>query len=386
MKKQMIIELLFLLPVIESFAESYYGTNYVLSAPAAGQVGSTAIHRSSNAIVTWADGYTNMQYGTDVAEEWMTPEKALGPAEGASFEVVSLGRHGQITLTFPQGIGDGPGLDFTVFENSFNDSFLELAWVEVSSDGTNFVRFPNYSYTPDKVPGINGKVNPLLIFGLAGKYRQGYGTPFDLNELRTAYNAQLAGNTDFSQAFAALLANGFPLVDLNNITHVRLVDIVGDGSALDARGEVIYDPFETVISAGFDLDAIGVLNESFVPYADWAALHSVSTNGLGDMDGDTVIDFQEYRMGGDPNMASSAPVPRLGAFSNGTGFVMFEYVLSRHASGAHWVETSIDFSAWTKAVPQNSAQWIDPDFIHRSFEFPADSTARFYRLVFDTGE
>ena len=354
----------------------------MLSAPAAGQPGSTAVHMASNAIVAWADGYLDMHYGVAVDEIWMTPGKALGPAQGVAEEIVCLGRGGQITLTFPNGIGDGIGADFAVFENGVTDGFLELAHVEVSSDGTNFVRFPDYSYTEDLVETY-GTLNTRLVYGLASKYRLGYGTPFDLNELRIAYNAQLGGNTDFSSTFATALTNGFPLLDLNQITHVRLVDVVGDGSALDARGEVIYDPYATWGSAGFDLDAIGVLNESFVPYADWAELHSVSTNGLGDADGDGVVDFQEYRMGGDPNLGTSAPVPTLGTASNGTDFVVMEYTLSRHASGPVWIEASGDLSGWTNAVPQSTEQWNDPDFIHRKVQFLADATNRFYRLQFE---
>lgn len=383
MKRQIAIGIFLLLSVFGSFADdTYYATDYLPSAPAAGEAGSTATHMSSNAIVAWAAGYTNVQYGTDVDEVWMTPEKALGPAEGTSYEIIALGRGGQITLTFPNGIGDRPGADFAVFENSISDTFLELAWVEVSSDGTNFVRFPNYSDTPYAI-GAYGELYTGWVYGLAGKYRQGYGTPFDLNELRIAYNAQLAGNTDFSADFATALTNGFALLDLNNITHLRLVDIVGDGSAFDARGTVIYDPYATIGSAGFDLDAIGVLSESFIPYSDWAEFHAVSTNGLGDADSDRVIDFQEYRMGGDPNLGSSAPVPVLGVSSNGTDSVVLEYSLSRHALGSTWIETSTDLSEWTNAVPQNTEQWSDPDFIHLKVQLPADAPHHFYRLLFE---
>jgi len=35
---------------------------------------------------------------------------------------------------------------------------------------------------------------------------------------------------------------------------------VGDGSCTDSFGNVIYDPHPTEGSAGFDLDAVGVLN------------------------------------------------------------------------------------------------------------------------------
>ena len=165
--------------------ETYYGTDHVLSAPPPEAPGSTAVHMSNSTITAWADGYADVQYGTDVAEEWKQPGNALGPAQGIAEEVVCLGRGGQITLTFSGGIADGPGADFAVFENGVNDYFLELAYVEVSSDGVNFVRFPNYSYTTDPVEAF-GTVYTELIFGLASKYRRGFGMPFDLNELRIA--------------------------------------------------------------------------------------------------------------------------------------------------------------------------------------------------------
>ncbi len=194
--------------------------------------------------------------------------------------------------------------------------------------------------------------------------------------------AQLAGDTDFSPSFATALTHDFPLVDLNHITHVRLVDIIGDGSAFDARGSVIYDPYATVISAGFDLDAIGVLNEGFISYADWAVLHSVYSDVLGDADGDRVVDFQEYMLGGDPNLAASAPVPVLGSSTNGTDFVALEYALSRDAYGTTWVETSANLVEWTNAMPQANEHWRDTNFVHSAFHFQS-STNGFYRLVFE---
>jgi len=41
---------------------------------------------------------------------------------------------------------------------------------------------------------------------------------------------------------------------------VRTGDLVGDGSESDSFGHPIYDPHPTQTSAGFDLDAVGVLN------------------------------------------------------------------------------------------------------------------------------
>ena len=100
------------------------------------------------------------------------PDSALGAADAAvdPANVVVLGDSGRITLTFSGVIYNGPGFDFAVFENGFSDTFLELAWVEVSSDGTHFFRFPGFSLTPSAV-GSFGTLDPTNIEGLAGKFR-----------------------------------------------------------------------------------------------------------------------------------------------------------------------------------------------------------------------
>ena len=376
------IKMLLLLPLLGSgvFADdTYFGTNYVLSAPAAGQLGSTAVHMASNSIVAWGSGYTNLHYGVEVSEEFQTPENALGSAAGTSSDIVSLGRGGQITLTFSHGIADGLGADFAVFENSFDDVFLELAHVEVSSDGTNFVRFPNYSYTSDPVGGF-GTVYTELIYGLAGKYRQGYGTPFDLNELRIAHNAQLAGKTDFSPTFATALTNHFPLLDLDRITHVRLIDVVGDGSASDARAEVLYDPYPTIGSAGFDLDAVGVINPVKATLAEWAALHSIPPDGQTDSDFDGASDLQEFVMGGDPNDPNDTPKPALGSSATE---VLLTYTLDPFAEGTARILESPDLSFWSNAVPAQVLQKLQGDLLLIEAYFPADTPKSFFRLQFE---
>ncbi len=216
-------------------------------APAAGKAGSTAISMSSADIAGWATGYLNYLPGSNASGTFQTPALALGAATGVSTDVVSLGDSGQITLTFAGAIYNGAGADFAVFENSFSDTFLELAWVEVSSDGEHFARFKGYSFTASAV-GSYGSVDPTNIDGLAGKYRAGYGTPFDLS-----------------------LLDGTPYLDVNNVRYVRLVDIRGDGSVLDdypaAYGgpHKIYDPYPTTASGGFDLDAVAVMHLSALP-------------------------------------------------------------------------------------------------------------------------
>ena len=201
-------------------------------APAAGKSGSTAIAKNSTLIKGWATGYNNYAPGTNVDVTWRDPTKALGAAQGTSFDVVALGDAGRITLTVNGSIFNGPGWDFAVFENSFSDTFLEFAFVEVSSNGRRFFRFPSFSFTPGAVSAF-GAVDPTNIDGLAGKYRQGFGTPFDLGLFR-----------------------GVRGLNVNHITHVRLVDVLGNGSERDnwptslGGPHRIYDPYRTTGSGG----------------------------------------------------------------------------------------------------------------------------------------
>ena len=218
-------------------------------APAAGKTGSTAVVKDSTLIKGWATGYSNYAPGTNVDATWRDPNKALGAAQGTSFDIVALGDAGRITLTFSGSLFNGPGWDFAVFENSFSDTFLEFAFVEVSSNGRSFYRFPSFSLTPSAVSAF-GAIDATNVDGLAGKYRQGFGTPFDLDLFR-----------------------GVRGLDVNHITQVRLVDVVGNGSQQDnfpaslGGPNRIYDPYRTTGSGGFDLDALGVryLNASAPP-------------------------------------------------------------------------------------------------------------------------
>ncbi len=223
-------------------------------APPAGEAGSTAIHMDDTAFISWATGIDAYTPGLNVDTTWQTPVKALGKAKGDSFDIVSLGAGGQITLTFDDPIVNGAGDDFAVFENSINATFLELAIVQVSSDGNNFFSFDVFSQTANPVNGF-GVVDATDIDGFAGKYSQGWGTPFDLDEL-----------------------SGISGLDINAVSYVRLLDVIGDGSMLDntpaASGgpNPIYDPYQTFGSAGFDLDAIGVIHSASavpVPASIW---------------------------------------------------------------------------------------------------------------------
>ena len=188
-----------------------------------------AIDKGDPRIRGWASVVHAYVPGEELEEGWRETGEALGPAEGGAFTVVSLGRGGSLTLGFPRPIVDGPGIDFAVFENAFSASFLELAFVEVSENGVDFVRFTSDSRTPAPV-GPFGGVNPENVDGLAGKYPAGQGTGFDLSG-----------------------------TGLSSVRFVRLVDVVG-GQDVDSSGDLIFDPYPTVGSAGFDLDGVGVLH------------------------------------------------------------------------------------------------------------------------------
>ena len=172
------------------------------------------------------------------------PGDALGAPD---LGVVSLGDGGQITLGFAQPVGDGPGDDFAVFENGFleddsNALFAEFAFVEVSSDGANYARFDAATLHASPVYAF-GTVDPSDFDNLAGDQPALFGTGFDLSEL-ASHPLAIAG-----------------LLDLQAIDHVRLIDVVGNGTTEDSLMNPIHDPFITPFdTGGFDVDAVGILN------------------------------------------------------------------------------------------------------------------------------
>ncbi len=232
--------------------------------------GSDAIPAASALYIGWAAGVSSFQPGprqagtASSAVSYGSAGSVTGPpdAAGATYPpvsnnpvpaapVLSLGDGGRVTLTFSPPIANGEGADFAVFENGFATGtavFAELAFVEVSSNGMDFVRFPAVSCTPVATQtGTFGTLDPRNLHNLAGKYPAGYGTPFDLSELAAA-----------------------PGLNIRRITHVRLVDVVGDvisdRGSRDSIGNWINDPFPTTFqTGGFDLDAVGVIHEADEP-------------------------------------------------------------------------------------------------------------------------
>ena len=225
-------------------------------APAAGQPGTTAMHADSSAFVAWATGcvaepgpmnITNP--GAGMAGTGWPASNAIGAPEG-TMGVTCLGDGGMATLTFASPICNRLGPDFAVFENGFENAqaagmyFLELGFVEVSSDGENFFRFPAVSMvqTETQIGGM-GCIDPRQIHNFASKYEAMYGTPFDLDEIADD-----------------------PLLDKENITHVRVIDVIGnidpEYCTYDSEGHIVNDPWPTPFaSCGMDLDAVGVIHD-----------------------------------------------------------------------------------------------------------------------------
>ena len=217
-------------------------------APAAGMPGSTAIKADSSCFISWATqctikrGLKQINLADSGYANTGISDFSIGEATRKG--VVSLGDGGIAILGFDSPIFDGEGFDFAVFENAFSDSFLELAFVEVSSDSIHWVRFPSESLSPTKkqTPTF-GFTQATKIHNLAGKYRHPFGTPFDLADL--------------------------PKVDAINtdtIRFIKIVDVVGCIDSLwgsrDRYGRIVNDPWPTNFgSSGFDLDAIGVIHQ-----------------------------------------------------------------------------------------------------------------------------
>ncbi len=160
------------------------------------------------------------------------PSVVLGPPKGAgtlagSTDVVSLGAGGEIVVSFSgSGIEDGPGADFIVFENAFfagGDSalpFAEPGEVSVSDDGIAWRTFP-----------CDADVSPFE--GCAGTHP----VLSSLENGVPALDPALSGGDAFDLA----------QVGLARVRFVRIRD----------AGNAAAPP-----SAGFDLDAVGVIHAS----------------------------------------------------------------------------------------------------------------------------
>ena len=210
----------------------------------------------------FATSVVELNFGEDPHQSYMDPDKVIGGPRGlgeneGSLDVLSLGKNGDITFGFDIKIINGDGPDFIVFENPIyimnqpGKVFGELLYVEVSTDGINFTRFPSISTTtqpgsiyPDDVENLAG-VNPVYSNVDTNNIDPfdpdvSGGDPFDLDDL-IDHPLVLSGD-----------------VDLNDINYIRLIDIVGDGSSYDSIGNPIYDSIS--MDNGADIDAVSIIN------------------------------------------------------------------------------------------------------------------------------
>jgi hypothetical protein len=193
----------------------------------------------------------------------------LGPPHGAgafqgSLHTLSLGLGGSITVAFTDNaVVNGPGPDFTVFENAFllsgvdtGPPYAEPGRVSVSADGEHWVTFPCAMDVPPYHPGCAG-VYP--VFATAAD-------PASALVPSTTPIADLVG-VPFA-TFTPPAGSGGDTFDLADVglAAIRFVRIDGGMQYMGLGG-----------LAGFDLDAV-------------AAVHSVETAGAPDADGDGIAD------------------------------------------------------------------------------------------------
>ncbi len=239
--------------------------------------------------------------GAQLTLGFANPINATGIVTGNNFHIVSLGdmdtseisMHLADPSTYPlasleieleRPIKNLSGADFAIFENGFISNyttaqssvagrmFAELGYVEVSSDGTTFARFPS-DYLNAAPTGSQAYLSQDVsnIYNLFGKHQNAYGeswgTPFDLDDLLDH----------------PLVTIG--TVNLENITCIRVVDIPGDGSFKDSSGNSIYDAWLTFGSGGSDIEAIGAISAPMI-FSDWPQLKTISDTSLRDADDD----------------------------------------------------------------------------------------------------
>ncbi|MEO2168146.1 MAG: hypothetical protein ABGY42_08505, partial [bacterium] len=187
-----------------------------------------------------ADELTSLVEGTDGG--YHEPDRPLpgvvlglpigGGETSQSVDVLSLGDGGRITLGFVDNlIVDGPGDDFRVFENAFRTGptsiFREFGFVEASTDGITFHRFPVDAGT---FTGLAGQT-PVLTHpdnGIDPRYASAGGDAFDLATI--------------------------------GLSEARFIRIVDSDTAIDDEGN--HFPIRGRKQSGFDLDTILAINSS----------------------------------------------------------------------------------------------------------------------------
>ena len=294
---------------------------------------------------------------TGVALTWQMTAKLLGPVTGDHFDVVSLGdldagqesaqvSPGLVVLGFSRRISNLDGADFVVFENGFTSIngkvFADLGYVEVSSNGQNYVRFPSRSLTPNLV-GDYGTIDATNVFNLVGKHANAngvsWGTPFDLADLTND----------------PLVLDG--TIDLQHISHVRIVDIPGNGFYKDQTGASIYDAWLTSGSAGLDLEAVGIIS-SKLTFAEWATQKNLVGNDAletADPDRDGLPNLLEYAFARMPDRNDTQQPTSRATYDAGRTTIHF-FRDERAVDLTYNVQVSSDLQNWTTLARSQNGQ------------------------------
>jgi hypothetical protein len=217
-------------------------------APGPQDLNSTAIYKNSNSFSFWATEIEIERGWQSIADTTIGKTSIgdnLSAIGKANNKIISLGDAGFAIIQFPFPIYNVAGNDFAIFENGFaqNESaenlyFMELAKVEVSEDGITYIPFESTSNIDNSIQKLSFETsNCTYVNNLAGKYPINYGTPFDLDEL-----------------------------GLDSILFIKVIDVVGsidtNFATYDSQMNIINDPYPTAFtSGGFDLNAIGALNQ-----------------------------------------------------------------------------------------------------------------------------
>jgi hypothetical protein len=303
----------------------------------------------------WAASVTIYSPAPGVSSSWSNPQLALAPVTGNNFDIVSLGDlsssqisastlPGTLTLHFTHPIRNLDGADFVIFENSFISGsntggagaggvFADLAYVEVSGDGVNFVRFPSTSLTPSPV-GAYGTIDPTNVFNLVGKHvnanGQSWGTPFDLSE-----------------------------VGLDSVSYIRIVDIPGSGAYHDSSGRPIYDAWLTFGSGGVDIEAMGTISRlmTFGEWEDLNGLANASRGATADPDGDGIPNLLEYAFSRQPNRVESNSA--LTSVTIESGRMVITFTRDERASDLLYevqVSATLNGTDWTTVAQSTGGQ------------------------------
>jgi len=227
------------------------------------------------------------------------PVLALGAPIGlglllGSTDVYTLGVGGSVTLELDSSAVNAAGADLIVCENPFYvvgtiTSFAEAMFVEVSTNGTDFARFPT-KYVGDVGPfSPFGGVPPGWYSGFAGIM------PVFANPL-TGYDpldvVAAGGDTLDLEALADHPLVADEVLDLDEVNFVRLVDIES-GQQLDSFGTQVWDAgLDGLASA--DVDAIIAVNSQANQVggrprvemhldAGWLTIEIEDDNGLTDI-------------------------------------------------------------------------------------------------------